>query len=121
MLVLAVMMFRIAGRPLDRRMALLKWSIPLALVGAGATVNSGRWIAPKMREAVEWVGKQNDPGRFIAEGDNAWAIPANVLAPAVVPQRTRLWLEVVEHVSELQKRLEEIDHPALRLVGVKYL
>jgi len=121
MLALAVLLWRVAGRLTERRDVLLKWLFPVMLVGAGATINSGRWVAPKMREAVDWVQKQNDPGKFIAEGDNAWAIPTNVLAPAVTPQRTGLWLEVVGKISGLQRHFEEIDHPALRLLGVKYL
>ncbi len=75
-------------------------------------------------EAVRWIAQQN-PGahlRVLAQGVHAWQVPGNALATAPgQPQRVRQWLEGMERIEKNELSLERVEHPALRLLGAKYL
>jgi len=71
----------------------------------------------QLREAAQWVAKQGESSqaeqvKFIAAQKEAEQIGGNILAASVVvPRRSVDWLEEIAGVN----------HPAVRLLGVKYL
>ncbi|HEV8605829.1 MAG TPA: hypothetical protein VGQ99_10710 [Tepidisphaeraceae bacterium] len=111
-----------------RVVAVVVLGISIGLLVLGMLCNSGAHLPPReLSEASGWLQRQGESSqtegvRFIAEGSEAWEIPGNMLAPAVsLPERTRQWLRSVEQLEEGETRLPLVDHPALRLPGLKYL
>src|SRR6185436_15327590 len=77
-----------------------------------------------LSEAVKWIEAQNQgaPVRLLAEAKDSWGLQGNALATGVnPPPRMVEWLKWVEQIQRNEIFVARVNHPALRLLGAKYL
>jgi hypothetical protein len=103
---------------------LLLWLGPAAPLVFVMLFNSAPAPRQDLANAVNWTRDQNQgtPVRVLAEGNDAWEVPGNALATMPNgPKRTRDWLGWAEQIQYNEVFLARVEHPALRLLGAKYL
>jgi hypothetical protein len=102
---------------------LLLWLGPAGPLGFVILFNSAPVLRQDLANALKWVQGQNQGAtvRVLAEGNDSWEVPGNALATVSGPKRTKEWLAWAEQIQRYEIFLARVDHPALRLLGTKYL
>jgi hypothetical protein len=114
----------LVGQSKGRTRSMLLWGCPVVLMGVAILLGAGPLPRTELVEAAKWAERQSEASqvRVITEGNHSWEIRDNALGSGPgAPERVRHWLQSAEQIDKNEISLATVGHPALRLLGVKYL